>query len=233
MKNVWKIIWGIFFVLAAVYLIVSQLYDLPQFSILRILLTVCFAAMIIDGIPKINFYEILFGAAFICCLYDEWMGIEKLTPWPVLGAALFGSIGLSLLFRRKKKSWSWNNGDNGFEKGKGEQYAGEHLKFNNSFGSAIKYISSDNFCNAELDNVFGTLTVYLDNAIIQNPTAFVNISNTFGTTNLYVPRMWQVENRLARSFGSVQEEGRWEGNSAHILYLRGETNFGSIVIYYI
>lgn len=54
-----------------------------------------------NGIRNVNFWEILFSIAFICIIYDDWLGITALTPWTVLGAALLGSIGLSLIFKKR------------------------------------------------------------------------------------------------------------------------------------
>lgn len=233
MRKNGKIFWGLFFILAAIYLVVSRIYTLPEVSVFGILLTVFFIWMFINGIRKLDFYEILFSVAFICCIYSKPLGIEELTPWPVLGAALLGSIGLSMIFR-KKNTWTWNSGDaKSFNASSNEQCNGEHVSCENNFGSSIKYINSDNFCNAELENNFGSLTVYFDNAVIQGETAFVKMENNFGETVLYIPRVWKINNNLDRTFGSVVEEGRWEGTSSHTLYLQGETNFGSIKIIYI
>lgn len=231
-ENGKKIFWGLIFILVAVYLIVSRIYELPQIGIWSIILTIAFVALVIKGIGERNFYEILFGIAFLCCIYDKWLGIEKLTPWPVLGAALFGSIGLSMIFR-KKRTWNVEGSRGEFRSTSSNENDGEHIFCENNFGSSIKYINSDNFCSARLNNDFGTLTVYFDNAIIQSGTAYVEVSCDCGTTNLYIPKQWKVVNDLARSFGTISEHGRCEGSSNNTLYLRGEVDFGSINIYYI
>lgn len=233
MRRNGKIFWGIFFILAAIYIVVSRIYALPEIGVFSIVLTVFFIWLFINGIRKRNFYEILFSIAFVCCIYSKPLGIEELTPWPVLGTALLGSIGLSMIFGRKN-TWCWNSNDKkSFKASSNEQCNGEHIRCENNFGSSIKYINSDNFCNAELENNFGSLTVYFDNAVIQNGTAYVNIDNNFGETNLYIPKVWRVESDLDRSFGSVNEVGRWEGSSNNTLYIHGDASFGSITIYYI
>ena len=48
-----------------------------------------------------------------------------------------------------------------------EQCTGEQLCCENNFGSAIRYINSDNFKSAKIENNFGSLTVYFDNAAAQ------------------------------------------------------------------
>ena len=240
MKNVWKCFWGIFLVLGAVYLIVSRIYELPEISVFTVILTVFLLSIVIRGICKLNFFFILFGLALIGCLYDDLLGIEELTPWPLLGAAFLGSIGLSILFKgvkRKKKAWKSDVSFFSSEHGagmEGEEYCSDgRQKYENNFSTVSRYINSDNFCSAELENNFGTMTVYFDNAIIQNPTAYLRVENNFGTINLYIPKEWKIEMQAERAFGSVVEKGRWEGSSEHALCIRAEANFGAIIIYYV
>lgn len=235
MKNR-KIFWGIFFILAAIYVIISKLGILPDIGVFSIVLTVFMVWMFIEGVHHVNFFGILFSIAFICIIYDEQLHITELTPWTVLGAALLGSIGLSILFRDKRKSWKkdidWV-GKSGISGSSNEQCSGEHVSCENNFGSAIRYINSDNFCNAHVENNFGTMTVYFDNAIIQGTAAYVEIENNFGETNLYIPKEWKMENCLDRAFGWVSEKGKSLGTSNAVLYLRGSANFGAINIYYV
>lgn len=235
MKNVWKIFWGIFFVLGAVYLIVSQIFKLPEISAFTVILTVFLLSIVIQGIRRLNFFFILFGLALIGCLYDKLLGIEALTPWTLLGAAFLGSIGLSLLLKNKKKvAWKKREVSFGRNAGVTEEYCfDDSQKFENNFSTVSRYINSDNFCSAELENNFGTMTVYFDNAIIQNPTAYLRVENNFGTINLYIPKVWKVERQTGWMLGKVMEKGRWEGTSGHTLCIRAETNFGAIIIYYV
>ena len=93
-----KLFWGVFFVAGAAMLILSKLGTLPEMSFVSIVFTIIFAWTFIKGLFTLNFFEILFSAAFLACIYDDALGITALTPWTLLGAALLGSIGLSILF---------------------------------------------------------------------------------------------------------------------------------------
>lgn len=229
-----KIFWGIFFILVAVYVVVSKLGILPDIGTFKILLTAFLIALLVQGIRCVQFYEILFPLAGIGILYDEALGITELTPWTLLWAALFGSIGLSMLFRGKQKAhsvnWKVNCEGTGDSR---EQCCDEQIRCENNFGSAIRYINSDNFKNANLENNFGSMSIYFDNAIVQEGSAYINVENNFGETNLYIPKEWRVQNNLTRSFGGVKEKGKMEGTSNTILYINGETNFGGINIIYV
>ena len=234
-KNNSKILWGLFFILAAVYVVVSKIWIMPEISVFSVLLTVFFIWLFLNGIRNLNFWEILFSIAFICILYDDQLGITALTPWTVLGAALLGSIGLSLIFKKKggyrpSVSFEYDSDGNSDEN---EKYIGENIRIDNNFGTAIKYVNSDNFCMADIDNSFGSLTVYFDNAIIQSGNAKIKVDNSFGEVNLYIPKEWKTDNNIGQTFGNVKTHGMCEGSSNNTIKLKGETCFGEINIYYI
>lgn len=235
-KNGGKIFWGLLLILAAAYLVASKLWVLPSISIFTILLTFVLVTVLIRGIKRVNFWEILFSVAFLCILYDEPLGITELTPWTVLGAALLGSIGLSLIIKPKKEGhffFEFNSNSDNQGKLSSEQCSGENIRFENNFGEGIKYINSDNFCSGAFENGFGTLTVYFDSAMIQAQTAAVHIDNSFGEMKLFIPKEWKVVNNLEHSFGNVKEYGRSEGTAGSTLFLDGETSFGNVEIHYI
>lgn len=234
-----NIAWGLFFIfLAAVYLVISSTGMELGVGLPGIFMTVLFVWLFVEGIKDVNFYSIVFAIAFICILYIKPLGLEKLglTSWTILGAALLLSIGLSMIFKDvRRKNWKTKtiNWDEQMSTPNGEQCSGEHIRCENNFGSAIRYINSEHFCDAQLENNFGSMSVYFDNAIIAGEAASVEVENNFGETNLYIPKEWKVQNELKRSFGAVEEIGRGEGSSVATLYLRGAANFGVIKIYYI
>lgn len=236
-KNGGKIFWGLLFILAAAYMVVSKFWALPDISIFTIILAVFCISVLVKGIKHVNFWEILFPLAFLCILFDEPLGITDLTPWTVLGAAALGSIGLSMIFKPKKTphfefEYDSDRGAGNFSVSN-EQGTGESVNFENNFGEAIRYINSDNFRSGEFENNFGAMSIYFDNAIIQDESAFARVECNFGEIQLFIPKEWRVINNLERSFGSIDERGRCEATSASTLVLEGEANFGSIVIHYI
>lgn len=233
-KNSGKIFWGLLFILAAVYMVVGKMWALPEISIFSLLLTLLFVSILIKGVRHRNFWEILFPIAFLCIIYDDILGITALTPWTVLGAALLGSIGLSMIFKPKdgmRVEFVNNHSGNGDVSS--EQCTGERIRFENNFGSTIKYINSDNFLRGDFENNFGSMAIYFDNAIIQAPEAYVNVTNHFGETQLFIPKEWNLVNNIEHSFGNVEMKGRYEGTSSCTLILNGEVNFGEIEIRFI
>lgn len=231
-----NLLWGIFFICLAVYAVVNRLgiLPLPGISLHRLVLTLLFVWLFTDGIRHLNFYKILFPLAFLAILYDDLPVIEALTPWTVLFAALFGSIGLSMIFPGGRRSihLMMSSGEDTQSFGS-EQCTGEHIRCENNFGTAIRYIHSANFHSAELENNFGTLSVYFDNAVIADGSAFVTAESNFGTLNLYIPKEWETQHALDRAFGSIHENGICTASSGIVLQIEGSANFGAINLFYI
>ena len=227
-----KVFWGLLLILGAAALILDKLgyWPLYDISIFSLILTLCFIAMLVKGILHMNFTEILFALAFLAILYDDQLGIEKLTPWTVLFSALLGSIGLSLIFPHKKPLWN-NYADCG-EKVFNEA-DGEVVRFSNSFNAATKYINTDAFVNGDFNVKFGEMKIYFDNAVIKDGIANVNLDVSFGSILLFVPMTWNVENHIHCSFGDVKHQNTNNSPGCPTLRLYGNVSFGDVKIIYI
>lgn len=242
-----KVLCGLLFILAAAYMIVSRIWVLPQISVFKIVATVFLASVLLKGLRRVDFWQILFPIAFLCILYDDLLGITDLTPWTVLGAALFGSIGLSMIFKphiRPHVEFGFDSDNspefkleydsNGYAGGAGSsQGTDDTVHFENNFGEAIKYIYSDNFIRGHFENNFGSMSVYFDNAVIRENVATAEVECNFGEIKLFIPKEWKVMNNLNHNIGGVEEYGRCEGTVDCKLVLKGEANFGNIEVHYI
>ncbi len=234
--------WGVFLVLAGAYLVVSQMGYLPKVSVFTLIFTIVCLAALIASIPHLSFGGILFPLAFIGIMYDEQLGITAITPWTVLLAALLGTIGLHLLFGRFRKKhcfWhtkmhmfggkdkeNWDRADSG-------NLEGEQVYIRVSFGSVIRYITSEDLKIINISASFGAAKIYLDNAQILSGNATVNIDSSFAGVELYVPHNWQVINHMSSSFGAVDEKNKHTGELTATLTLEGNNSFGGITIIYV
>ncbi len=227
-----KLFWGLGFLVGAIALVLCRIGYWPSVSVFSILFTLFFAWAIIDGCIKINFFEILISVAFLACIYAKPLHIEALTPWTVLGAAFLGSIGLSLIFHRTPgchRSMHCSRAPHVIN-----EPDDNCIRFDNNFGSTIKYINTEHFTSANLDTSFGEMTVYFDNAVMDSAAAQVELDTSFGTMILYIPKIWRVENHISCSFGAVEEKNRNESNAdSPVLHLYGEVSFGAVNIFYI
>lgn len=91
-----KVFWGILFLLGAAAFLVSRLGLFEGISFWSILFSIGLAAVLINSLFKGSWGGILFSLAFLVIVNDELLGLEAITPVPVLGAAALGTIGLNL-----------------------------------------------------------------------------------------------------------------------------------------
>jgi len=228
-----SVFWGILFILAGIFMIISKLGYFPDVNVFSLLLTVFLVVVIVKSLLKINFTGVLFPIAFICIIYDKQLGITEITPWTVLIAALLGSIGLSMIFHKNIK-WvnnKYNSEDYKFEKIDVEDES--HVKFKNSFGASTKYINTDKFEEADFNCSFGAMKVYFDNAIMSNGNAIVRLNASFSGIELFIPKTWNIDNKTNVFMGDVSEKNRNDQTTTNNLTLIGDISFSGVEIIYI
>lgn len=242
MKNNRNIFWGFFFILCAVFVLLRQMGFYPEISLIKLALTVCFAASIANGIKHCNFFSILIPLACLCIMYDDFLGLDAMSPFSLLCAAIFAAIGLEMIFPNKNR---YVNSAGSFSKkehsGQNQGAGGErtvpgddsYVAFKSLFGSGIKYVNSSAFSHADLECTFGTLTVYFDNAIIQGNQAHVHVDVTFGTLILYVPSTWQVEDNIDAVFAGVKLQNPMGNPIGPHLVISGDAVFSTVTVKYI
>ena len=228
-----RIFWGLVFILGGVFLIINKLGYFPDVNLFSLLLTAFLAVVIVKSVIRVNFTGTLFPIAFICIIYDKQLGITSITPWTVLIAALFGSIGLSMIFHKPTK-WinkKYNCEDYKFEKIDVEDES--HVRFKNSFGATVKYINTDNFEQADFNCSFGGMTVYFDNATMGKDNAIVRIDASFSGVELYVPKTWNIDDRTNVFLGGISEKNKNDKIITNTLTLVGDIKFSGVEIIYI
>lgn len=230
-----RIFWGVFLILGAIFIIAGKLGFMQSVSAWSLVWTILFAAALIKSLLHTNFVGIFLSLALLGIVYAEQLQIQAITPWPVLGAAVLLGIGCSMIFPKKKwnKYFHCNNMSFNGENKIINEADGSNCRCTVSFGSSVKYINSDAFETGEFETSFGGMKVYFDNAIMKGSEAHINIQNSFGGIDLYVPRTWKVINRVESCFGGVDEKGRCEWDGVHSLYMNGDNSFGGITIYYV
>ncbi len=239
-----NLFWGFVLIVLAVYVLISRIGIIPDLPVGKILVSLICVYIMIKGVINRNFAEILIPLAVIGCQYDEVLGITKITPWPLLLAAVLISIGLSLIFPGKRKNgvnityYSDGNGKtveqntvNGKFVEEGTQ-DGEIVHIENSFSGNSQYVNSQNLLRAKVENSFGQCNVYFHNATLKNGKATIEAENSFGETNLYIPGAWRVQIEQDVALGDVKVYG--SGNAdmdAPSVLVHAECSLGCINIY--
>lgn len=247
MKKNKGLFWGLLLVLGAIFVVVGKLGYFKEVNTVEIVISVLLVCYMIRSIIKVSFSGILFPVAFLCIIYDKQLGLEAITPWTVLFAALLGSIGLSMIFYKKPKrkeitehSEYWQKGHwqdrwhDHWRHGESEdELSGEYVFSMHRFSGATKYIRSTDLVKAELKNSFGESSYYFDEVITKGDHAEICVDNSFGELNLYLPKEWTVVNEISAWLGEVKEQGSYRGEGAPVVKVKGSVSFGEVKIIYI
>lgn len=244
-----NIYWGMIFIIMAALIVVNGLGLIEGVGVWSIIFTVHFWCCIIRWNRKITGNNNIILACFLAIVWSEQLHIESITPWPILFAALLGSIGISMIFGKKNKKWKKNYSggnhyysNNSSNEGKYfdenvnvEQDSGEVVTCESKFAGTVKYITSNNLKKVYVRNEFSGMSIYLDKAKVPSKRLEIEIKNSFGGVEIYIPANWIVENELNCSFGGYDEEGTKAPTDAEsvTVVIKGSANLSGVTIKYI
>lgn len=222
---------GIIMILLAVVIVGSGMGIIPNIPWFKILCTVFFVAIAIKGLVKREFFSSIMA---LCCLgwiYDDILGIEAITPFPLFLAGALLAIGLSMIFKKNTIYVNYKDGDDNRKEEWKE--AGRHVSLENNFNSVSKYVNSEAFSTADLENNFGAANIYFNNAVMANKEATVKLDNNFGQMNVYFPNTWRVNINQESAFGKINVFGESNRDmDAPLVIIKAECNFGELNIYF-
>ncbi len=146
--------------------------------------------------------------------------------WPVF--LILGGLGmlLDMVFMPRQKRWHARaeagnlRDDDGYVQGIASFYSLRHT------------VTAPVFRGARLEVSFGSLVFDLRHTSLEATETYIDLSNSFGGVELYVPSNWNVVNDVRVSFGAVTEK-RFMTNEidhSHKLVIRGNTSFGGVEI---
>lgn len=229
-----KIFWGLFFLVAAAAIIVNQLGYYTDINLFSLLCTIFLIPIFITSLFKLQFPGMLFSLAFLAIIYQEPLGIEELTPWPVLFTALLGSIGLSIIFGRSHiyKCCHLGRHHEHFDKIINEE-DDENVVVEVNFGSSVKYVNTDDFKSAKLRSSFGALKVYFDNAKIKGDSATIRLDASFSGVEIYIPKEWKIVSKIDTSLGSVDMKNNSNEVTKKTVTLTGSVSLSGVEIFYV
>lgn len=206
----------------------------------RIIWSIVLGVFGIGSLIKLNWFGFFIIAAIIIHINKASIGVEGM--WPIYFAAILLAIGLQIITGRFTKKgpkviingeWEW--GDRKFSANSGtSSVSGDHIMIENNFSDQAKYVHSDKLQSAQIENNFGGLKVYFDQAQFSETGCTIHVENNFGKTSLFLPRNIRLDNQLKSSFGNVYDENIiMTDPSFPIVVVKGDSTFGSIDIHYV
>lgn len=235
-------IWGAIFLAAAVLMLFNRFDIFSGLHVWRIVLAVILVLWLGEGIKKREWGSVFFPLALLCIVFNNIPGFDKITPWPVLGAALFGTLGMNMIAGSKKGDFKNSSDYIEYKEsayGDGERRASDEVTgedntftFSTSFNTSVKYVSADDFVKATINCSFGETKVYFDDAFIHCDEAIIDLNVKFGSVMLYLPKEWYVENHAVAVFGGIEERNRSITTGTPKVRLVGDVAFGDVSVTY-
>lgn len=225
-----NIFWGVLFLLAAVYLLISGFGLMPDINIVKLLIAVICVVTFVKSLCQLKFGGMLFSAAILLIIFKTMLGITWLSPWTILLAALLGTIGLNMIFGSSVKKHHRENIKTGSVNS--EYVSGDDIVISGMFNGYKKNITSDNFKRVKVDARFSGMEISFDDAVIQNGTAVVDLDVAFSSVELYVPSSWRIVNTTDALFAAFDEHRSSEDTSeGPTLLFEGKIRFGGVEVY--
>lgn len=239
--------WGVFLVLAAGILVVSQLGIFTyHIGFWTLLLAMFLIAAFVESLIHVTVGGMVFSLAFLAIIFAKPLGIAALAPWTILGAAVLLTAGLSLII---KPRWRWHhhgprvivNGQDWHHR-HGHDWEEEDVQNSDeaeilvdvNMSSSIRYLQSQDFKRAVIKVYMGNAKVYFDNVTLNSDGAEIVVDDSFGGAELFVPKNWNVQNTVNTGFGAVEEKGTaTPDRMMPPVTIHGNVSFGGVTLIYI
>jgi len=257
-KNTFRSLFiGLIFIGIAVYIVLDVMDITAGIRLWKVLLSLLAAVVLVKSIKPLNFFGLFFPVALVGIMFDAEFGIVQFTPLPILGIALFLSIGCSVLFKRKPNFQEWghhhgkqynqyNQGNCAadFSNTKSEEnnakgYSEEKFdddrvwKMEMGLGKKITYVTSQNLREASFECGLGELQIYFTEAKMEGESIKINAEVGMGRAVLYFPTAWNVITVSSEVCGRVNEQKHIIQEGAPKVYLNLEIGFGEVEINYV
>ncbi len=248
-----SITWGLILTLSGIALFANIFGWFPRdVDAFWMIITIALVALSLSAIPRLDFFGIVMPLGFALIFNQELVGLNE-QGWSIFWASLILSIGLSTIFRKRRKpkiyySKDYYSGHSREEddriididinlddekKGSHHEYGGdEDVSINNNFGDRSSYGHSSNLKRAELENNFCHLRVYFDQVTFSDGCV-INVSNNLGKLTLYLPKTCRYRSDVETTMGAVEDSERFNLESETYVYIKGEVNMGALEIIYI
>ncbi|MBQ9162189.1 MAG: hypothetical protein IJX74_02830 [Clostridia bacterium] len=244
--KMWKIIWGIVFILAAALLaldavgVIDPLMSvMGEISVFAIVGTVLPVTWIVSRCIKGRVVEIFFPLGFIFMLLEGNIaticGCEStniIHNGLVLVICLLLTVGFGILFPPKFKSSKYHVEFDDDHREKGKKHKGRRA--GGSLGSNTVYVDCTEFRPDIIDNDLGACVVHFENVEWYEGDKTLRVSNDLGSMLINVPSSWRIVASIDNNLGSVKMPDETpDDEDAPVLFIDGENDLGSLTVRYV
>jgi len=244
-----KWLWGTFLLLAAIFVLSSQFdgFAFDRFNLGSIVAAVLALAFLVQCLAHGAFAPLPVPLAALYYIVQDPLDLPHMQLWGLALAAVLAWIGLGILLPSRHKSAC--NAQFGAHAHSHHSRSGDHpprvhpehgdMDNNPSvevnFGAVSRYLHSDCLETAQLTCKFGALEVFFDHAQLSPDGAEARLDCSFGATALFVPKHWNVIDKISCSLGGVDIDRRYAApeENAPRLTLTGNVSLGGVEVRFV
>lgn len=246
MKNR-NVFWGVLLIFGALLIVGKEMgLFFNNKNVISIIIALLCAVILIKGFFERTYVLVFVSLTLLLFNFGYIVGLKNISIFSAAVISALMSLGLSLIFPKKN-----NVGVKGFDKDVNnyngydfqekningnviDEMTGSNIFYDNKFGETTKYIRTSNLVNAKLENCFGELKVYFDNAVIVQDNVVIDVSCIFGDIQIFVPKHWNVQLNISPVFAEVREIYKCYAISEFPrVNIVGTVTFGEVRIMYI
>jgi len=235
-----KVIWGLFLLLAAAFVLTNNFFGFTNISIGKIIIAILALAFIVQCIARLHIAPLVIPLAVLYIVFRNELGLPEIQTWKVIAAAVLAFIGLGILFPHRHHSCNkCNNPGESGEWQKQHKIPAEGNKDNNpyvsvNFGAVSRSLNADSLETVRLSCNFGAMEIFFNQVELSPNGAEADISCSFGGIQLFIPRHWQVIDKLSCTLAGVDNKSfSAPAENAPRLTLNGTVTLGGVEIKYI
>ena len=221
-----NIVWGLFFMFAGVFTIMNAAGAFEGVDLLRTAVTLMMIPVVVVSIIDVNFWGIFYPFAIVGIMYDKELGIEELSPFPLLLTAAFFSLGMSMIVPKRSAA--------GLASAAAGGSPDTDVYFRTRLGKQVKSLPNGILRSLTIDAFCSDLKVYFNNAQLAGGHGDLLFSCTVSSIELYVPRSWQVIAASDCAVGEIDEKGYVNApKSEQVLMLHGTAKATGVTVIYV
>lgn len=217
-------IWGVFFIVCAVLVILNGfgILNLAKF-LWKILFTLFFLMVYAECKKKNDVSGKVICLAILFVMWRNVIGLGFISLGSIIISVILLLIGLSFLNKPEHPNM-------GKEEVLIEENTDNIVHLKGAFNTSSHYLRGQSVESVYLTPSFCSMSVYFDQLGLQKEEIDVILDCGFCDLKLYIPKKWGVRNEAKTLFGSIQTQGMALPQNEHVIVLKGEVNFASVHI---
>jgi len=234
-----SLVWGIFLLLAAAFVLINQFDGFAGFGAGTIILAVLSVVFFVQCIAHLNFALLPIPLAVAYFVFREPCNLPYIQLKTLIIATVLASVGLSILLPRKFKHRECGN-----KSRSGDQHPQMRTEDggndNNpvvsvNFGGISRRLHANSLETVQLHCNFGALEIFFDQAGISPNGVEAMLDCSFGAIKLIVPKNWRIIDKINCTLGGVDMETQYAApeENAPQLTLTGSVSLGGIEVRFI